>query len=651
MWEIGFAEPGDAPDREGRRASHALPVSLEKAQHPPGEREHVMLELRQIGQSLAATLDLRQIYRVIYREIAYGILGARHLTIALYEEPSDTFHCGFAVVDGEEADQTSLPRIHAESGPMGDAIRSREVRIVGPGAGHSRGIEDAPAPPAEDTRAVPVDEGRWPQSSLFVPMVSGQTAVGVIHVAHDNPDAFRAADITLLSILAGQAATAIENARLFAAEREQRILAEAMRATAAVFSSTLNLDEVLDRILTHVGWVVHHDFADVMLVEGGVARVARCHGIDEPGLEARILAARLSVADTPNLRQILRTSRSLAVDDTRDYPGWANILKERRVRSYAGAPIRLKGLVVGFLNLYSLTPGFFTAAQAERLQAFADQAAAAVENANLYGSLERYADELEQRVFDRTRDLAEANDRLKELDRLKDQFISNVSHELRTPLANLKLYLGLLEHGRPDKRGQYLETLNRESGRLSNLIEDLLELSRLDLGSARFHFEPVDVNALVAELVGDRSAMAADRGLSLDCQPDPELPLAAGDPNRISQVLTNLIANAINYTPRGALITVATAVRRREEQEWVTVRVEDSGDGIPPDELSHLFERFFRGRAGRASGAPGTGLGLAICKEIVEHMEGRITVESQLGEGTAFTVWLKPAGHTLLPGT
>lgn len=639
LWSSSFAELGDEPSRGGLGPS---PVKLEETLRQqtrlpdtrPGEGDHQLTELRRIGQNLAATLDLHKIYRVIYREIAQGVLGAQHLILAFCDESSDTVYCGFAVVDGREADPIRLPRFRM-GGPMGDAIRSREARLVD--------LQRAGTSLSEGDHIPAAGGQRWPQSSLFVPMISGEKAIGVMQVAHHDADAFRAADVTLLSILASQAATAIENARLFAAEREQRILAEALRATAAVFSSTLNFDEVLDRILTHVGWVVPHDFADVMLVEGGVARVARFHGIDEPGLEARMLAARLDVAGIPNLRQMTRTGRSLAIDDTRDYPGWTDIVKDRRMRSYAGAPIRLKGLVVGFLNLYSARPGFFTAVQAERLQAFADQAAAAVENANLYGSLERYADELEQRVLERTRDLAEANDRLKELDRLKDQFISNVSHELRTPLANIKLYLGLLEHGRPEKRGQYLETLNRESGRLSNLIEELLELSRLDLGSARFHLEPVDVNALVAELVGDRSAMAADRGLSLDCQPDPELPPASGDPNRISQVITNLIANAINYTPRGAVIAVATAVRRRDDRDWVTVTVEDNGYGISPEELSHLFERFFRGQAGRASGAPGTGLGLAICKEIVERMEGQITVESRPGEGATFTVWLKPA--------
>jgi len=117
-----------------------------------------------------------------------------------------------------------------------------------------------------------------------------------------------------------------------------------------------------------------------------------------------------------------------------------------------GAPISMRSKVIGFINLDSLTPGFYTPAQAERLQIFADQAAAALENARLYDTVQCYAAELEQRVAERARELTEANERLAELDRLKDKFVSHISHELRTPLANIHLYLELLEHGKPGKQ-------------------------------------------------------------------------------------------------------------------------------------------------------------------------------------------------------
>ncbi|HJW84235.1 MAG TPA: PAS domain S-box protein [Anaerolineae bacterium] len=233
--------------------------------------------------------------------------------------------------------------------------------------------------------------------------------------------------------------------------------------------------------------------------------------------------------------------------------------------------------------------------------------------------------------------------RQKELDRFKDQFVSNVSNELRTPLANVKLYLSLLERGRPDKRDQYMLTLQRETQRLENLIEDLLKISRFDSGVFLIRTLPIDLNHLAADLISDRSAVATDQGLTLDCQPDPNLPLALADPNLTTQVMSNLMANAIRYTPRGGAISVTTAARQRDGQEWITFTVQDTGPGIPPQDMPHLFDRFYRGEAGHTSGAPGAGLGLAICRDIVDHMHGSITVESQPGQGATFTVWLRPA--------
>ncbi|HTP08620.1 MAG TPA: ATP-binding protein, partial [Anaerolineae bacterium] len=148
---------------------------------------------------------------------------------------------------------------------------------------------------------------------------------------------------------------------------------------------------------------------------------------------------------------------------------------------------------------------------------------------------------------------------------------------------------------------------------------------------------------LTVELVQDRVLMAAERGLLIDCQLTAEPLLALIDPPKFTQVISNLMTNAINYTPTGGLVTLATTTRSLEEAMWVTVTIRDTGNGIPPQEMPHLFERFFRGIVSRKMGIPGTGLGLAICKEIIEQMGGHITVESQPGQGTTFTVWLRPA--------
>ncbi|MFQ5942250.1 MAG: GAF domain-containing protein [Anaerolineales bacterium] len=232
---------------------------------------------------------------------------------------------------------------------------------------------------------------------------------------------------------------------------------------------------------------------------------------------------------------------------------------------------------------------------------------------------------------------------LKEVDRLKSQFVSDVSHELRTPLTNIRLYLDLLEttddHAKTER---YLETLTRESERLANLIDDLLSLSRLEAGATPFNPESVDVGELLLALVEDRRSLAASRGLELYMESDTSLPKVYVDRRLMSQVFTNLLTNAMHYTPEGGHITVRSTVPRGKGNGWVTAVIEDSGIGILPDEQPLIFGRFYRGHAGESSGEAGTGLGLAICKEIADLHGGRITVESKgyEGKGSKFTVWL-----------
>jgi PAS domain S-box-containing protein len=235
---------------------------------------------------------------------------------------------------------------------------------------------------------------------------------------------------------------------------------------------------------------------------------------------------------------------------------------------------------------------------------------------------------------------------LKEVDRLKSQFVSDVSHELRTPLTNVRLYLDLLQATDDRKKSdRYLETLIRESERLANLIEDLLSLSRLESGATPFHPEPVNICELLEALVDDRSSLAASLGLDLAIQCGAETPAARGDRKLLGQVFTNLLTNAMSYTPKGGRISVQADLHTNSTGQFVRAVVEDTGLGIRPEEKPLIFGRFYRGTASEKSGVAGTGLGLAICKEIAELHGGRITVESD-ENGSRFTVLL-PVDHTL----
>ena len=231
------------------------------------------------------------------------------------------------------------------------------------------------------------------------------------------------------------------------------------------------------------------------------------------------------------------------------------------------------------------------------------------------------------------------------MDHLKDQFASSVSHEFRAPLANMNMYLSLLESGRPEKREQYLQTLHRETGRLESLIEDLLYISRLDTGAATAHNVPTELHPLIASMITDRADLAARQGLSLDYLPKFDLPPALAEVSMLAQVISNLMANARNYTPGGGMVTISTGLRTDDQGEWITITVQDTGPGIINTDRPRIFERFYRGEAGRRSGAPGTGRGLSICRQVVEKMEGRLTVDSTAGQGATFTVWLKPVNR------
>ena len=235
---------------------------------------------------------------------------------------------------------------------------------------------------------------------------------------------------------------------------------------------------------------------------------------------------------------------------------------------------------------------------------------------------------------------------LKELDRLKSQFVSDVSHELRTPLTNIRLYLDLLERVRDKQKvARYLETLSRESDRLANLIDDLLSLSRLDVGASPLYARPVDINGLLSALVQDRASLAAERKLKLELQISDDTPSILGDERLLGQVFTNLLTNAMNYTPEGGRIILRSRVHHEGQSAWVIAEVEDTGLGIAPSEQTEIFKRFFRGTASQETGAPGTGLGLAICHEIAERHGGHIHVYSAgQGQGSCFAVWLPVEG-------
>lgn len=226
--------------------------------------------------------------------------------------------------------------------------------------------------------------------------------------------------------------------------------------------------------------------------------------------------------------------------------------------------------------------------------------------------------------------------RQKKLEGLRREFVANVSHELRTPLSVIKGYVETLVDGHRamplEDREQFLLTIQRHTERLNSILEDLLTLSRLESSNPGLKLEPTNLAALITSVVDDVRRRPAAAGHELVLQLDPGVGELALDTLKISQVLENLIDNALKYTPRGATVEV----HARPVDSGVEVCVRDNGPGIPAEDITRIFERFYRVDKGRSREKGGTGLGLSIVKHIVQLHGGRVWAESEPGKGAAF---------------
>jgi len=211
---------------------------------------------------------------------------------------------------------------------------------------------------------------------------------------------------------------------------------------------------------------------------------------------------------------------------------------------------------------------------------------------------------------------------------------------MRTPVTNIKMRGYLLREAPPEQQAMHLEALERETERLSRMVEAMLELSRFDAGLVQLSREEIDVNRLVSDAVTRFSPAAEDRGVTLSFVPGGPLPRTVADPTHLARALGILIDNAIRYTSQEGRVAVRLGHQASPDGDCVTIQVEDAGPGIAPEILPLIFNRFYRTEHARDSSASGVGLGLAIAQEIINLHEGSITVDSELDQHTTFTIWL-----------
>jgi|GEM_PF-5347542 len=406
-----------------------------------------------------------------------------------------------------------------------------------------------------------------------------------------------------------------EQVRAQKAEREQHMLIEALHDAALTAGSTLDLDKVFDHILDSVGRVVPHDASVILLIQGDEAVSIRTREyIEEIKGQAPPLI-RLPVAATPNLHEMYQTGRSLTIEDVHAYPGW-----EREdsywIRSFAGAPIQLGDEVIGFLNLYSREVGAFNETHARRLQAFADQAAIAIRNAQLYESVREHARELER-----------SNQEL-------DAFSYTVAHDLRAPLQVIVGYANLLRteyaNTPPELAAEYLQSIETFAQKMDTMIQSLLLLAKLHQAS-EIPVAEVDMNRVVHDALKRFREVIEAQHISVEVAPD--LPPALGHASWLEEVFANLIDNAIKYigennpSPR-------IAIRGMREGSMARYEVEDNGIGIAREEQNRLFEEFTRLHKGES--IKGFGLGLSIVLRIITRLNGQVSVKSEPGQGSTF---------------
>ncbi len=280
------------------------------------------------------------------------------------------------------------------------------------------------------------------------------------------------------------------------------------------------------------------------------------------------------------------------------------------------SPLLVKQRAIGVLVLAKVAQGdLFAPSDAELLSVLSGQAAIAIENARLFEEIQH------------------AYQGLQKLDHMKSEFINIAAHELRTPLGILLGYATILQEKAEGEVQEQLEIIVRNAMRLRSLIDDMLNLSHLEMGKPQIKLERIALRHIIDESVRDLSPLAESKGQNIEIKLPQDLPPIAADRQKLGLILANLLSNAVKFTPEGGRITVEA--KSNEHEIWVSVS--DTGIGIPPGEHEMIFERFYQVGDSLTRKQGGIGLGLAIAKGIVELCGGRIWVESQVGRGSTFT--------------
>jgi signal transduction histidine kinase len=461
------------------------------------------------------------------------------------------------------------------------------------------------------------------RSKLTVPMLKEEDLIGVIEIDRQEVRPFTDKQIELVKNFAAQAVIAIENARLLSELRESLQQQTATADVLKVISrSTFDLQTVLQTLVESAARLCDADQGTITRQKDGVFYRAEAYGFPPEFIEMVRDVPVMPERGSMNGRTLLE-GKVVHVPDVLADPDYTFVEAQRlgRYRTLLGVPMLREGKPVGVLTLTRLQVRPFTDKQIELVSTFADQAAIAIENVRLF-------DEIQEK----SKQLAEASQH-------KSQFLANMSHELRTPLNAIlgytELILDSVYGDMPEKARSVLDRVQRNGRHLLGLINDVLDLSKIEAGQLVLTVADYSLKTVVETVYTAVEPLAKEKKLAFKVEVPPDLPPGFGDERRLTQVILNLVGNAIKFTDNGEV-----AIRASNANGSFEVAVRDTGPGISAADQAKLFQEFQQADNSITRKKGGTGLGLAISKRIIEMHGGKIWVESTVGQGSTFSFTL-----------
>lgn len=621
---------------QGIAQQAAIAIENARLYQESQRRAENMSLLYEISLTVSSHLSLSQVLEAIHLQIR-EVWNPPVFFIALYDEVEDALDFVIYVDRGQRLAPFRQSLLE-QSGFSAWIVANRRPILI------RDWEEEAETSPV---KGVPI--GDLTRSWLGVPLVVGDRLVGVMSVQDYEPNAYGQEHEQFLSTIASEVAIAIDNARLYQqaeemAEDNERLYQETQRRlgevsllydTSSAVSRTLDLDRVLNTTAEQITIALAADGCALWIWDREEAvLVTQLDYVKDPeAREPHRSGTLYPLADYPAPCQVLTERQPLAVqagDEAAD-PAAVAWLEERQVRSALLVPIVVRDRAIGLLELSQAdTDREFSANEVRLCQTLANQAAAAIENARLYEGV-------------------------KEADQAKSEFIDFVAHELKQPMTAMQGYAKLLTMGvggeLNDKQRDFVEVINSNVERMGKLVNDLLEISRLEAGRTQLNVAPIDLKEVVEETLTNTRTEIEARHHAIEVEVPEDLPTVLGDRERLVQILTNLVSNAYKYTPEGGTIRIAANGQDLPQVPpgHVYVRVCDNGIGMSPQDLLNLEEKFFRADHDLVNSQPGTGLGVSITRNLVALHGGELLIESAPGEGSTFGFTLPVASQESEP--